>query len=122
MATEEPPTALQRRQRYVYFFGEPVHVPTELFSIWPTCAVPWISGGEMLVGCAAGGVPAGETAAVGAEAAAALPAAEVAVTTALSEWPTSALTGLYVSAVAPEIGVKFEPGAQQRVHRCASES
>ena len=87
------PFAWQRRQRYVNFFGEPVQVPTELVSICPTCAVPRTCGGTRLVGRAIGGVPAGETAEVGGVTAVALPPVVVAVTTTLSECPTSALAG-----------------------------
>ena len=97
-------------------FGEPVQVPTELVSICPFCAEPRICGGEAFVGSAVGFVPAGETAAVGAEAAAALPVRDVAVTTTLSECPTSSLTGLYDSAIALGIVVQFAPAASQRLH------
>ena len=48
--------------------------------------------------------------------AAAGPAPEVAVTKALIECPTSAVTGRYVSAVAPVIGAQFAPAASQRRH------
>src|SRR3954451_21282835 len=84
IATHELPAALQRRQRYVNFVGDPVHVPTELFRICPFWALPRICGGLTLVGEAAGEVPAGETATVGTDVATAVPAADVAVTKTLS--------------------------------------
>ena len=54
-----------------------------------------------MVGRAAIGVPAGETAAVGTDVETALPAEDVAVTMTLSECPTSVPAGRYVSRVAP---------------------
>ena len=108
--------ALQRRQRYVNFVGEPVQVPTELVRICPAWAVPPIAGGLRLVGRAAGDVPAGETAAVGDVVVDAVPVAEVAVTKTLSECPTSSLTGRYVSAVALEIAAQLAPAASHRLH------
>ena len=90
---QEVPPALQRRQRYVNFVGEPVQVPTELVRICPAWAVPAMAGGLRLVGRAPGEVPAGVTAAVGGVAVDADPAADVAVTRTLSECPTSSLTG-----------------------------
>jgi hypothetical protein len=116
IATHETPLALQRRQRYVNFVGEPVHVPTVLLRIRPSCAVPRICGGLTLAGGEVVGVPVGETAAVGAETAVAEPAAEAAVTTTSSARPTSVLTGRYDSRVAPEIETQFAPAASQRDH------
>jgi len=93
MATQEAPLALQLRQRYANVVGAPVHVPTELVRVCPAWAVPTISGGAVLAGSAVDGVPAGETATLGADVAEALPAAEVAVATTWSACPTSSLTG-----------------------------
>ena len=98
------------------FVGEPVQVPTELVRICPSWGVPRICGGLRLVGRAPGDVPAGVTAAVGTVVALAVPAVEVAVTKTLSACPTSALTGRYDSAVAPEIGTQLAPAASQRRH------
>src|SRR5215475_2047558 len=70
----------------------------------------------MLVGRAVGDVPAGETAAVGTEMAVAFPASDVAVTTTLSECPTSVLVGRYDSAVAAEIAAQLAPAASHRLH------
>src|SRR3954469_6172154 len=75
-----------------------------------------MTGGEVFAGRPVDGVPAGVTAALGAEDAAALPAAEVAVTTTLSECPTSSVTGRYDSAVAFGIVVQLAPAASQRLH------
>src|ERR1700745_179335 len=101
MAMQEVPAALQRRQRWANFFGEPVHVPTVVVSICPACALPTICGGPMLTGRAAGGVPAGVTVALGVVVAVALRPADVAVVTTTSECPTSALTGFYGLARRP---------------------
>ena len=65
------------------------------------------------MGRAAGGVPAGETAAVGADAAVALPEVEMAVVMTLSECPTSLLVARYDSRVAPEIAAQLAPAASQ---------
>src|SRR2546421_10177207 len=78
-----------------------------------------MTGGEVFAGRAVDGVPAGVTAALGAEDAAALPAAEVAVATTLSECPTSSLTGRYDSAVAFGVVVQLGPAASQRLPRYA---
>jgi hypothetical protein len=116
IAMQDAPPAWQRRQRYVNFDGEPVHVPTELVRVCPAWALPRICGGLRLVGRAAGGVPAGETAAVGTDVATAVPAPDVAVTKTLSECPTSVLTGRYDSRVAPEIAVQSAPAASHCRH------
>src|SRR2546423_15383530 len=73
-----------------------------------------MTGGVVFAGRAVDGVPAGVTAAVGAEDAAALPAAEVAVATTLIECPTSSVTGRYDSAVAFGVVVQVAPAAAQR--------
>src|SRR5436190_856960 len=85
IARHEVPTALQRRQRYVNLLGEPVHVPTELVRTCPSWVLPSICGSLMFAGRAAGELPAGETAAVGALAAEAVPGAGAAVTRTLRE-------------------------------------
>src|SRR5690242_12973235 len=93
IAMQDVPAALQRRQRYVNFVGEPVHVPAELVRTCPAWGLPRICGGFRFVGRAAGALPAGATAVVGALAAFAGPVAEVEVTKTLSACPTSAATG-----------------------------
>ena len=56
------------------------------------------------------------TVALGAVVAVALRPADVAVVATTSECPTSALTGLYVSRVAPEIATQLRPAASHRNH------
>src|SRR5689334_5434981 len=116
IAMHDVPAALQRRQRYVNLVGEPVQVPTELVRTCPAWALPRICGGLMLVGRAAGEVPAAATAAVGTVVLDAVPAGEVAVTKTFSECPTSAATGRYDSLVAPSMAVQFAPAASQLRH------
>src|SRR5579859_4487652 len=59
MFRQLPPAGPHRRHWYEKSIGvEPVHVPGSAFSVWPSCAVPEIVGGEVLFGAAADAAPA----------------------------------------------------------------
>ena len=112
MSEQFAPLVAHRRQRYAYVIGVvPLHVPVEAFSVQPTAAEPVITGAAVF----AGGV-APVTTAVAADGFDAEPEELCAVTTTTIVWPTSSMTSVYVSDVAPEMFVQFAPELLQRCH------
>src|SRR5215210_6367580 len=91
-----------RCQRYVNV-GLPVHVPSAAVSVWPSCGMPLIVGGEVLLGAAPG---AACTIAVATEVALLEPAALLAVTTTRIVMPTSAAPSTYVWLVPPPMSAQ----------------
>jgi len=116
IAAQDAPLGSQRRHWYTNAVGDPVHVPTDELSCCPATVVPAMLGSVVATGLVAVPLPLDPTATVGAEAVAAPPEALCAVTVTMSACPVSAVVGLYVSAVAPEIGVQLEPAASHCCH------
>ena len=77
--------------------------------------MPVTAGCEVATGRATVPPPA-TTATVGGELATTVPLSVCAVTLRTSACPTSTVTGVYVSAVAPTIGTQLPPAASQRCH------
>src|SRR5579864_1102828 len=114
-AVQLAPVASQRRHWYENDVGAPLHVPTELVSVCPACAVPVTVGSVVAAGRVTVPPPA-VTATVAGDAALTMPVSVCAVTSSTSACPTSTVTGTYVSAVAPVIGTQLPPAASQRCH------
>jgi hypothetical protein len=102
--------------------GVPLHEPADALSVWPCCAVPLMTGGDVLDGESADGegadgVGVGKgTAAVGGEVAAADPLRLLAVTMTRSVAPPSVVETLYVCADAPVTERQLAPLESQRSH------
>ena len=90
--------------------GVPVQVPWSAASVLPSRAVPVIVGGVLSAGATAAIAP------LAADAAEALPAAFVAVTSTRTVAPTSAAVRSRVCAVEPAMSEQFAPPASQRCH------
>src|SRR5436190_24060326 len=106
MSTQPPPTASQRRHRYVYVCGcAPPHEPRFAVSVWFCCGVPEIVGGLVL----AGADDACTTPGVAFEFALELPSAFDAVTCERMRCPTSAARNTYALCVACEIAAQLTP-------------
>lgn len=111
MVEQFAPFVSHRHHWNVYVIGEPpVHVPAVPDSVWPSFAVPVTTGLTVFTGAPT------TTTAVAPEIAWPLPAAFVAVTVARSLWSTSALTTVYVCAVAPPIAAQAAPELLHRLH------
>src|ERR687884_2385544 len=105
------PVDAQRRHWYAkVIVGVPVHVPTDALSVWPSTAVPEITGGDVFAG------GAGVATTVAAELELAEPAAFVAVTATRNVEPTSPDTSWYVAPVAPATSEQFAPAESHRRH------
>ncbi len=85
-------------------------MPAVADSVWPSVAVPEITGRPVLTGGAAA------TTAVTAETAEELPPPLVPVTCERSVPPTSAAVAVYVEPVAPPMSTHDAPAALQRCH------
>src|SRR5205807_3206945 len=97
--------------------GSFVHEPGCSVSVWPCCAVPVIVGGAVFDGAPL----AGSTISVASEVAGApSPPALLALSRTAIVWPTSAVFGTCVCAVAPEIGWQEAPNALHCSHWSAS--
>jgi hypothetical protein len=108
------PFASQRSHVHAYEVGLPLHVPLLAVRVEPTWSEPEIVGAAVFVGAAAL-----EMTADGAEVERAEPLLSVAVTVTRTVCPTSAATGLYVAAVAPETAAHEPPLASHRLHTYA---
>jgi len=80
--------------------------------VLPCWVVPEMVGGEELFGAA----PVGWTIPVGREIATPEPLAFVAVTCTRRRWPTSVVTMVYWSLVAPAIAAQLPAWSSQRFH------
>jgi hypothetical protein len=102
--------------------GVPLHEPADALNAWPCCAVPLMTGrdvldGETADGEGADGAEVGTgTAAVGGEVAAADPLRLLAVTMTRSVAPASAVETLYVCTDAPATARQLAPLESQRSH------
>jgi hypothetical protein len=90
----------------------PDQVPGSAVSVWPTCGVPEIVGGDVLTGADWDAV----TVAVWLETAVLEPPPFEAVTATRIVEPTSADVSAYVCAVAPAISEQVDPDASHRRH------
>src|SRR5439155_4504195 len=106
---------VQRRHWNVNDVGAPVHARTDDVSVCPTCGVPETVGALVVAGRVVVD-PDADTEIVAGEDAAAEPPGADAVTATARAWPTSSVTGRYVSAVAPGIGAQPAPAASHRCH------
>src|ERR671932_2048111 len=95
----------------------PLQLPGSAVSVWPSCALPEMVGGDVF----AGAVAAAVTTAVCAELALLEPTELVAVTVTRSVEPTSAFATRYVCWVAPAMLVQLPPALSQRRHWSAYE-
>jgi hypothetical protein len=89
----------------------PDHVPSVALRIWPSRAVPEMTGSPPM---SLSGGESGAMTAVAGELELADPSTFVAVTVTRIVVPTSAGTGVYVAALAPAIGTQAAPPASQR--------
>jgi hypothetical protein len=106
------PPASQRRQSRVKVIGVvPVQVPSVALRTWPSRTVPEMTGSP--VRSLTGG-DSGAMTAVAGEVELADPSTFVAVTVTRIVVPTSAVTGVYVVALAPAIGTHAAPPESQR--------
>jgi hypothetical protein len=104
------PLLSQRCHWCAYEVGAFVQMPGEVESVWPSFAVPEISGGVRLAG---GG---GTTTLVAALVTELLPALFDAVTLTRIVFPTSVAASRYCDPVAPVIAAHAPPAVSQRFH------
>ena len=117
IAAHAAPAVSQRRHWNANEVGEPLHVPTAAGQrLSDLHGARDGRGGVSTAGRADGAAirPARRRASA-ATSAVRVPPADPAVTVSASAWPTSAAVGVYVSSVAPGIGVQPAPAASQRL-------